>query len=462
MGNNTMNNEKRYLIIVFLLSVASVFACGSVNAVPLLVETSSINGQTINQNEEHCTYYDWRNAESFIEHDNVERYFTKQWFDRGYLNLIAGYDSSDLIYVMPDHPLKKEAIIDWKNDWVPHNYPFDECRDLLLPQLWEEPIALQDLCALYLIDSYACKDIVPQMSIESFLRFATDNHRPATDVFIQNMELLSQLADAQSGRIVQVNGSIKTDLDCDGIDETIELTISDNADNNLDTYQLYVNEKQVEVFYNTELLVELIDLQSCKVICVKPKGKSDRSDLDRSTRDALFGFFDGETRFLGTINGSFSVYIGNGRFLTTETMPFDHPDLLLAEFVVESLTHEYGVTSEGLLYHVFHGREDFLELPFGWQQQNTLWELREDIPLYTKDGFTLSGDVLKKGDRIIIRGISENGYLYLCDEKGTGGVIRLIRPELEPQDPFAAPGGRRLSYYFRGYDGFAYGDGWEE
>ncbi len=450
------------ILLFAVLQLFALGACCNVNDTEHSEKEANINKQSMTQESEKSAYYDWRNAESFIEHDNVEGYFTEAWINRGYDRLISGYDSSDLVCLMPDHPLKKEAIIDWKNDWVPHNYTFDECRDLLLPQLWEEPIALQDLCALYLIDSYACKDIVPQMSIESFLRFATENHRPATDVFIQNMELLSQLADAQSGRIVQVDGSIKTDLDCDGIDETIELTISDNADNNLDTYQLYVNGKQVEVFYNTELLVELIDLQSCKVICVKPKGKSDRSDLDRSTRDALFGFFDGETRFLGTINGSFSVFIGNGRFLTTETMPFDHPDLLFAEIVVESLTHEYGVTSDGLLYHVFHGREDFLESPFGWQQQNTLWQLREDIPLYKKDGITLSGDVLKKGDRIIIRGISENGYLYLCDEKGTGGVIRLIRPELEPQDPFAAPGGRRLSYYFRGYDGFAYADGWEE
>lgn len=449
-------------IVFFMLLLLSFGACYGINSREYVVKESEINKQSSTQDAEKSAYYNWRDAKTLTEHDNIQGYFTDQWMERGYDRLICGYDSSDLVCLLSNNPLKKEAIIDWEDDWIPRSYPLEECRKLLQPQLWEEPIALQDVCALYLIDSYDCKDIVPHMSIESFLRFATDNHRPPTDVFFQNMELLSQLADAQSGRIVQVDGSIKTDLDCDGIDETIELTISDNADNNLDTYQLYVNGKQVEVFYNTELLVELIDLQSCKVICVKPKGKSDRSDLDRSTRDALFGFFDGETRFLGTINGSFSVFIGNGRFLTTETMPFDHPDLLFAEIVVESLTHEYGVTSDGLLYHVFHGREDFLESPFGWQQQNTLWELREDIPLYKKDGITLSGDVLKKGDRIIIRGISENGYLYLCDEKGTGGVIRLIRPELEPQDPFAAPGGRRLSYYFRGYDCFAYADGWEE
>ena len=110
-----------------------------------------------------------------------------------------------------------------------------------------------------------------------------------------------------------------------------------------------------------------------------------------------------------------------------------------------SITHEYGITTNGLLYHVSHGKEDSVSAPFGWQQQNSVWELQRDLPLYETDGISLSGVIIQKGTRILIRGISENGYLYICDENGKGGVIRLIRPENEPQDPYVAPGGRRLS-----------------
>lgn len=419
-----------------------------------IAEDKLLNSST--QIEDSISYYNWRNAVSFMDHNNVKMLFSREWSTVGDSNLIEGFDSSDLPFVAYDQLPSKENYIEWSGTWIPRSYSFEKCAQLLIPQIWEEPIALQDLCALYLSDMNTGEEIIAHMTIQSFLGFIKRAEYPSSDIYIQNVELLTKLLNIQEGRVCRINGVTEVDLDNDGVEEKIELRIDDGVDNILKQYSLYINDSQVEVFYNSDLTIELFDLHSYKVICVKPNGNSDRTDLYRSKQNALFLYKDGEARFIGAIHGSITLFIGDSRFLTTEKT--DCQDPMFATYYVESMTHEYGITSDGLLYHVSHGKVDSLDTPFGWQQQNSVWTLQRDLPLYEMDGITVSGSVLQKGTKVIIRGISENGYLFLCNEKGTGGIVKLIRPEDEPQDPYTAPGGRRLSFYFCGYDGFAYAD----
>ena len=128
---------------------------------------------------------------------------------------------------------------------------------------------------------------------------------------------------------------------------------------------------------------------------------------------------------------------------------------------VHGFVREYDVLNSGRMYCLSNNTTDLLNdsgAIIDWQQGNTVWTLKNDLPVYLMDGATLSDRVLKAGSKVIVRGVSANGFLYVCGEEGDDGVIRVIWPQVCGEDPYAAPGGRRMTYFFLHYDMYSGAD----
>jgi len=432
----------------------------------LLPDTTDALAETADLDAETITYERWRDASDRYAIQRIRS--TDIWKDFSYTAIDV---NENPLFPSEDAPLHK-AIIDWNRDWLPHAYPWEACSRYLLPQLWEDDIALQDLCALYLQELYLFKNFVPEMTIESLVEFLKEADHPETEVFRNNLQRLGELAEAQKGRFVPIEGTSAVDLDGDGIDETITLQVNENAVDSIEAtlqeYKLFVNGTLVQTFLYESMTAYVLDLDTCKVIYIRPEGRSDISpeaEPERARRsywcDALFGFANGQACFIGAIDGHYTMYIGEGRFLAAGEFRFEpsHADNRCACYAVKSFAKEYDVPDGTRMYRLSNNWYDSYSYTMkgevgivDWQQNNTVWTLCHDLPLYEMDGTTISNQALKAGSTIIIRGISANGYLFVCDEEGNGGIIRLIWPVEEPDNPYAAPGGRRLIYYFSNFD----------
>lgn len=441
----------------------------------LLPGTTNTFAETADPDAETITYERWRDASDRYAIQRIRS--TDIWKDFSYTAIDI---NENPLFPSEDAPLHK-AIIDWNRDWLPHAYPWEACSRYLLPQLWEDDIALQDLCALYLKELYMFENFAPEMTIESFVEFLKAANRPETEVFRNNLQRLEKLADTQKGRFEPIEGTAAVDLDGDGVDEIITLQVQENIAVSIEAtlqeykltlqeYKLFVNGALVQTFLYESMNAYILDLDTCKVIYIRPEGRSDVSpetEPERARRsywcDALFGFANGRVYYIGAIDGHYTMYIGEGRFLAAGEFRFEpsHADNRCVCYAVKSFAKEYGVPDGTRMYRLSNNWYDQYSYsvsgvggvgPVDWQQNNTVWTLCHDLPLYELDGITISDQVLKSGSTIIIRGISANGYLFVCDEEGNGGVIRLIWPVEEPENPYAAPGGQRLIYYFSHFD----------
>lgn len=486
---------KRTFLLILLIFVFLLTACGKQGADSSAEATSEADGSSSpvitkmpsdspsssyeptdipsekpNSDDTIITYEEWRDSE-----DRIGMRILISEECRNNKLIISCYDSQDNPVVHKEKSPLQEAIIDWDENWQPSGYSFEECSAYLLPQLWEDPLALQDLCALYLLEMGTYKEYVPEMTLESLIEYLKKTDRPQTEVFQKNLAAIEELAAAQQGRFAPIEGSVETDLDGDGGKETIEVRVTSDVKtnaygNSLNEYSLYVNETLVQTFYYSEMTTYLLDLDTCKVIYISPSPYYTYCDDDYRTEpgrarraicDAMFRYTDGKVDFIGAIDGHYTMYIGEGRFLTTGKYSYVPADYVTTLFAVYSYVREYGVMGDGRMYCLSNNFYDFFNYTgniVDWQQSNTVWTLKNDLPLYEEDGITISDRVLKAGSNVIVRGVSANGFLYVCDEEGHGGVIRMIWPQELEEDPYAAPGGRRMTYYFLHYDSYTGAD----
>ena len=348
---------------------------------------------------------------------------------------LAGYDYYYVPYMNAE---EVPEVLNWFSmDWEPYAAEaFSEHGELIIPQIKTRPLSFQDLTALYYYDSTPTEELYTNdftVDYSDLVEILKNHDIGANQLVEDNLAFISKIAKIQDENIIELeeNKVYQIDMDLDGIVEEIEFRV--NPVNLKKDYSVYINGVLMGTYRSSNWIkLNIIDLGTCKVLS---------QHFSQGWLTRLYGFYDHTPLLLGNLDAEYKlVALQNGLFVARGNCEPCQYRLYEGLF---QFSHLYYVTA-GQLYHLSFTASG---KNADWQQENTLYLLKKDLPYEKVDGTT---GIMKKDTKVLVCGVNSDGDLFLVDEDGQYGYLYTTFDEVY-EAPIVNADGSRLYHYFAMY-----------